>query len=297
MVHYRGRFRKRPYTARQIFNMRNRRRKFNRKRKNRNPYKRATRIAKKNTKILRRLPLGSIMRPFSRPTTKIYRTCQTTQTVLNAVTINGLNGIYQYFFTIGDTMMSMDYTYIQTMYTYIQLIGFDVQFTITASANLVQLSSVPNVTGDTFMPVQVTDLGRNAPDMGIIFHIDGTQGGTNQQYYYYGNLNNTVTANRSKWFTNPKAQRLTQRTRPHYKWRCPPGLHGSFANTNNGQTILSQLRLFASYYQINIPSAFSLCWFDVADYDLSGNAGESSTVTLNINIQAVWQLRDPIPGV
>jgi hypothetical protein len=212
---------------------------------------------------------------------RLYRTSNTTNLVLTQTAINAANGVYQYDYKLGDVMMSMDLTFIKTMYQWANLLGFNVQISIVDTLNLIDITSgLAN-----YYVTQNTLPGRNAPDMGFISVTD-----PNMQGLFFA-LNNTITGNRQQWFSNPKVKRLTQCTRVNGMWHQINGFKGQYEATSfmTGPTTTIASLAFAP--PTNEPHGFALCWFDSQSYPAT------ATVTLQVNCSAVWQLRGVIPGV
>jgi len=288
MVHYRGRYQRRPMTARAIFRRRIRRRRPIRRRKQRNQYIKASRITNRNKRQLRKLRWGAIPRPLNRPNHRLYRTSNTTQFVLAANTINTANGVYQYDFVLGDTMMSMDLTFILNMYYYVQLVGFTYQIVISDTSNLSELWNSGNT--NNYVTTQNTLLGKNEPDMAFINNNDNA---TQALFFALNNSSAPAGSNRSKWFSNPKVQRLTQNTKVHGTFHLPTSYRGTYDNTGGG-TLGTAITQWCTAPTSNQPHGFTICWFDVAQYS---GLGAACTVTCQINCNAVWAMKDIIPGI
>lgn len=288
MVHYRGRYRRRPMGSRSIFRRMTmkHRRPIRRRRRTRNIYTKASKMTNRNVRQYHHLRHGQIPRLLNRPNMRIYRTSQTTQQILTAAALASANGVLSYDWKLGDVMMSMERTWITSMYEYFNLLGFVVMVTITDTSCLVEtVNTGAALTNYAF--AQVTQTGKNSPDIGFYHCTD-----SNMQSNFIA-LNNTVANNRSQWFSNPKVQRLTQNHRVYGKWHQYKAYQGIYQPTTDMISQTTTLQSLGVANNTNEPHGFALCWFDVGNFLNNANV----SVTLQITASAIWQLKEITPGL
>jgi len=268
MPHYRGRFRKRPYTARQLY------RRIRRiKRRRRDPFKTANRRSAKTKRYLKRHSKLSISRPLL--SNVVYR--KFTQFQLQNKTAPEFvtaNGCFAIDYILGYLMPGQDIDFYKARYFFTQLVSLTVTFYIERTVNLTQIQNT-EVALTNYTQTQVSDPGI-FPDM----YVASWNSATEQDAYTINVISSPTTVNTI--LANKSLGRLTARNKVIRTYHLPEGYRGVWAPTSTMTANTSLDSIFAGPVD-NEPHGCTWYWLNPSSYSQSAN----TQVHLMIRFDAV----------
>jgi len=225
MPHYRGRYRRRPMNARQIYKRRFKRRSYKRRRTNK--VRQAISSSNRYTRKLKRMPNLAIQRTFQNEFTVRKFSVISFETVTLA-TLYANKGTIQLDYLLGHCIPNQDITFYKSRYMHATMQTFTITFFIQQVRNFTRYKDTGADLGGNIMQ-QVTDT-RDA----IKFYVGSFNSPDHQAEYYvaFDNATTTGLTILDRHLGGSVMRRLTQTGHQTYQWHLPKGYQSTYTATS-----------------------------------------------------------------
>jgi len=279
MVHYRGRYRRRPYGARRLFKMLKKRRRHRRKLSDPKKVQRIVRRQLRHDKRCSTMSIGRIMLPnhvvrkFSRTVSiELVLTGSPAPPQYNLTTTTG---VLAFDYTIGDLINASALTYYNTQYILCNLLSFQITFYIMDTKHMTPVANLGTLLAN-YIQTQTTDTTRQPQ----IYVLNCNSASVQDEYV----ARTASTTAPNAWLANPNVQRLSQRNKAMFQWHMPKAYYPPYSPIPTVTSASIDASFAGPPY--DEPHGFALLWNDYANYP------NVASVTLAYKITSVWGFRE-----